>query len=366
MHPAIASTLMPILDEAVESGFHDLLPNRLPAQSEHDAEQADPLFGLTDPTSREFQYQVSFIGSGDQETIQAIMAHLRTIVSALSRVLPLKRLDGITIASDYPAALRDLDRGFENASPVETVSKEVGVSILQVVTVIRSGEVKGRMVIASDTAHALTSDDAAHSEFGLYVVVGGLALVAMIEFIEASLPGVMRRPVEGELGGWLYPHVDTALHAYVASYIAAGLGDKQKLFEEKCQILKDGINRMTDTVLKEKLAYQHHGDLEKLLRITLPLIRHVLTCAADLLGHCGIAGSPSPEALDELKTSLEQVGLKNWLEMYRVDLERFYRRLGRWTSFDEFLAFNVHVERLFWQLGMFPWKGSEGIRVEVP
>ena len=362
LHPAIASVSMAILDEAVENGIQDLLSNRLPSQSELDAEQPQPSIGTTDPADCEFQFQASFVGIGDQEAIQAIMAQLRIIVSEFSKVLPLKRLDGITIASDYPAALRDLNRGFENAPPAETASKKVGVGIAQVVTVMRFGEVKGHMVIASDTAHALLSDDAAHSKFGIYVVVRGLALVAMIECIEASLPGTMLRSAGGEFDSWLYAQMDAALNAYVASCITAGLDDKQELFEAKCQLLKDSINRMTDTVIKERLAYRYHGDLEKLLRVTLPLICHVLTFAADLLGHCEFAGSPSPEASDELQTSLEQAGLKNWLEMYRVDLERFYRRLGRWTSFDEFLAFNIHVERLFWQFGMFPWEASEGIR----
>lgn len=52
--------------------------------------------------------------------------------------------------------------------------------------------------------------------------------------------------------------------------------------------------------------------------------------------------------------------------MFRDHLERVRVRLGRWDSFDEFLALNIHVERLMWQLGMLPWFDPEGIRVEVP
>ena len=47
--------------------------------------------------------------------------------------------------------------------------------------------------------------------------------------------------------------------------------------------------------------------------------------------------------------------------MYRADLERFRRRLGRWESFDEFLAFNRHVERLLWSIGMVLWEEGDGI-----
>lgn len=41
-------------------------------------------------------------------------------------------------------------------------------------------------------------------------------------------------------------------------------------------------------------------------------------------------------------------------------------RFGQWECFDEFLALDVHVERLMWQMGMLPWHGPEGVRVEVP
>ena len=366
LHPEIAARSTSILDEAVENGFQDLWPRRYSQHPEHDAEGPAPSYGPSDPVTREFQYELSFVSCGDQEAIQSITHNLRHAVSALSAALPLKRLDGITIAGDYPAALRDLDRGFENAPPVETVSNEVGVGIAQVVTVMRSGQVKGRIVIDSGIAHALTSDNSAQSEFGLYVVIRELALVAMIDFIETSLPGAMLSPVEGKLDGWLYVHVDAALHAYVASRISAGFGDVQELFEAKSQLLAEGVNRMRDTVLQERLAYRYHGDLDKLLDITLPSIRHVLIFAADLLGHCANACSPSPQTSDELQVSLEQAGLKNWLEMYRVDLEQFHRRLCRWESFNEFLALNVHVERLLWQLGMLPWEAPGGIRIEVP
>ena len=119
LHPAIAARSTSILDEAVENGFQDLLPSHYSSHSEHDVEQQAPSYGRVDSTSCEFHYDLSFINCGDQEAIQPIGDHFRHVVSGLSAVLPLKRLDGITIAGDYPASLRDLDRGFENAPPLK-------------------------------------------------------------------------------------------------------------------------------------------------------------------------------------------------------------------------------------------------------
>ena len=323
MSPAIAERSIFVLDEEVESGIQDVLPQSLPSRLEDDLGKTEPTYCPIDPDSSKFQYELSFDGGVDHQIIQGQINHLRTIVSALSQVLPLRRLDGITIAGDYPAALRNLDRGFDNAPPVETVSPEVGV------------------------------------------VVKELVLVGMIEYVERALPGAMVRPIEGKLNDWLYPHVDAALHAYVASYIAAGFNDEQELVEGKRKLLADAINRMRTIVVNERLSYRDHGDLDKLLDVTLPAIGYVLLFAADLLGHNAIAGRSAFQQSDELHISLEQAGLKNWLEAYRVDLMQFHKQLGRWGSFDEFLSFNVHVERLLWQLGMFPWEKPEGIWVEV-
>ena len=365
LSPAIAERSIFVLDEEVESGIQDVLPQSLPSRLEDDLGKPEPTYRPIDPDSSKFQYELSFDGGEDREAIQGQINHLQTIVSALSQVLPLRRLDGITIAGDYPAVLRNLDRGFDNAPPVETDSRELGVRAAQMLKVMRSGKVKGHILMSSAIVHALNSSDAADMEFGIYTVVRELALVAMIEFIEVALPGAMLSPIEGELDLWLYRNVDAALSAYVASYIAAGFGDEQELVEAKRKLLSDAINRMRTIGLKERIAYSEHGDLDKLLDVTLPAIGYVLLFAADLLGHNAVSGRSAFRESDELHSSLEKAGLTNWLETYRVDLMQFHKQLGRWGSFDEFLSFNVHVERLLWQFGMFPWEKPEGIWVEV-
>ena len=64
--------------------------------------------------------------------------------------------------------------------------------------------------------------------------------------------------------------------------------------------------------------------------------------------------------------ALQRVDLIPWLSDFARDLERFRNRLGVWKSLNEFIAFNRHVERLLWAVGLFPWESSEGVRVEIP
>ena len=281
-----------IIEKSIEDGFSNILPpSSLQTQQSGLGLSENSTFSVR-PTSGNFQYEATFVDCGDQEAIRRINDALQRIVSGLSRTLPLGRLEGITLASDYPTALKGVDRGFDNAPPVETVSPEVGVGVAQMITVMRSGEVKGRIVMSSAIGHALTSDDQALVGLGTYVSVKELALVAMIEIVDRALPGVLLQPTDRELDGWLYVHADAALHGYVASRIAAGFGDQQELVESKRQLLLEAVDRMKSMVIKERLAYRYHGDVDALLAVAFPAVRQVLTCAADLLGHCSSAEVP--------------------------------------------------------------------------
>ncbi|MYG00374.1 DUF4238 domain-containing protein [Candidatus Poribacteria bacterium] len=365
LRPFISEGAKSILNEAIEKGFSDFRTSPGDSQFDKAQEQTETPFWPTGLGSRHFQYELSFRSFGNYELVELVGAQIRCVVSELSEVLPLDRLDGITIAGDYPAALQEIERGFENTQSVEAMSCDVGVGIAKMVTVLRCGKVKGHVVISGGIGQALTGEDGDQRNFGLYVVVKQFVLVAMIEFIEAALPGTFLSQIDGELDGWLYGQIDGALNAYVAARIAAGFGDVETIFETKSELLADSLEHMQNTVLKEKLAYRRHRNIDRLSEIALPCVRQVLIFAADLLGHCGNPESRSPQESDNLLRVLEQVGLKNWLEIYRNDLEQFYRKLGRWNSFDEFLVLNIHVERVFWQLGMVPWLTREGVWIEI-
>jgi hypothetical protein len=123
---------------------------------------------------------------------------------------------------------------------------------------------------------------------------------------------------------------------------------------------------MREEILAARLAYRYSADLDTLLSVAKSRIRHVLLFSADLLGHCAAIHLEAAPSGSELDDALQRAGLQSWLPRFANDLEMHRQRLGQWDSFDEFLAFNVHVERLMWQLGMIPWDTGAGLRVEVP
>ena len=363
LHTMIGQKLRPALEEAVERGVADAASEG--SRVEVSCRPQDDDDSGWKPTSSS-RYELALIGCGSERTTTRVRDDVVLLVDKVAKAIPLERLDGITIGKDYPHLLRTLKRGWQNAPTPETVRPEVGVGVAQLVTVRRSGVVRGRLVVSSVVSDALISDDVERSAWGRHVLVRQLAAVALMETVEGCLPGTLLEPAGAGIDGWLYASVDGAPEGYAASWTAAAFVDSEKITPGLRQQLVGAMDSMLMVVPRERRAYREHGDLEKLLGVALPAIRLVLRTAADLLGHCAFTGEPPVGRTSALHDRLDRLGLRAWFNVYSDDLARFHRRMGRWESFGEFLAFNIHAERLLLVLGMFAWEGPGGLRVEVP
>ena len=312
-----------------------------------------------------FEWQLSLVGCGDEEASHRIGDQVRAVVQALSLAMPLDRLDGVTVGYDYPALLRSVDHGYDGAPQVETVSPEIGVGIAHMVTVMRASVVKGRIVLSGTVADALVHEDPGVAAWGVHVLVKQLARVVMVRMVDEALPGHVLHSVESGIEGWLFAPVDGVSDAYVASWMAAGFGDARENAEGLRSALAESVERMTSVSAKARNVYVEDSDMEALLGAVLPFVRQVLSSAADLLGHCACTGESPHDESGTLDEALDGAGLVRWLDVYGEHLARFHRRLGRWESFDEFLAFNIHAERVLWSAGLFPWESPEGLQAEV-
>jgi hypothetical protein len=354
-----------LVQDAVRHAFKDFMPpvTTVPEGASGD-DIADDAGGSVTPA---LSLELSLLGMHDTvEGADALTEAIKGIVSAVGYSLPLSRLEGITLSSDYGAALSQIDRGIEGVAPPSTIDPAIGNGIAQTVKVMRTGKIMCRIVVESGVGFGLLSDDSATVDWATNVLIRQLMLVSLTEVVDVSLPGVMLQPITDPLQGWLYKAVSAALDGYVVSHMASGFGDPLELAIGWRQLLTEALDRLRETVLPARLAYRYNGDLEALLAATMPNIRHVLQFAAELLGHCAALGMAASEPESDLAVALERMGLKNWLPRYAADLETCRQSYGKWQSFDEFLTLNVHVERLMWQLGMIPWSNDDGMRVEVP
>ena len=359
LHGLIGADLGPALDESVEGAFDEFLPRRAEAtQTERGADEDAPGWKST----TRLDYEVSVTGCGDEDANRTVEELLIALVSAMAKALPLDRLDGITVSDDYPAALRAVDPGFENAPSMETVSAEIGIGIAHTVTVLRSGVVKGRIVLSSTVCAWLIADDRMAADWGVQALVRQLAQVALIRMVDEAFPGHLLAPVKGGMTGWLYQVAGGMPHVYVASWTAAAFGDGAATVIGERELLASSLDRLRSRTSEARRAYRGEDDAAEFLDAVMPAIGNVLEFTASLTGHCESAGVSALDGEGALAAALDRAGLRRWFDLYRADLERFRRRLGRWESLEEFLAFNRHVERLLWGIGMILWEDGDTFR----
>ncbi|MEJ7926699.1 hypothetical protein WG908_08025 [Sphingobium sp. AN641] len=147
--------------------------------------------------------------------------------------------------------------------------------------------------------------------------------------------------------------------------ISAYFSDQAELAAWFRSVLASGLNSLHDSVAQARADFVEHRNVDAVMAVALPAVAHVLYWASRLLGHCESTGISILGDNTGPREALEKTNLSYWLAAYGRDLEKFYARIGAWRSVQDFLAFNRHVERLLWSVGVFPWQTPEGLRVEV-
>jgi len=366
VHPVLGERVPSLVEEVIDAAVQEpepagdavTPPGDSPGRSQRESGPA-PEFGGT------FEYDIWLIECADREDTAWLGEKIKALVSILSQALPLERLDGITMARDYPAAVGALDRGLHTENQLVPVTPEIGVGISQTVTIVRSGRLMCRIIVSDSVAHDLLSHDPERVGWAVHVLAHELAHVGMIGTVERVLPGsTLAHPdslLDRNLSAILYP----GLIVHVASHIAAGFGHPEAIADMLRGFLAQSIKYMATRVPHERQAYLRHRDIDRLVSVAFPAVRHVLILAAQLLGHCTAARlSPAGDS-HALSDVLDRENLTNWFKTYESDLERFRNRLGQWDSFDEFVAFNIHVERLLWHIGIVPSEDSGQVGIDV-
>ena len=312
----------------------------------------------------------------DKDEAQRIQMRIAKFVGEFIRdfsiVFQIDRLAGITIANDYEALMQSArqETGGENAekTPLPEAPKAgVGIGIGTTVLISGLDVLKSTIFIPGTVAHALISDNPEKEAWGAHILAKHLGAVAWIGMADKCLPDGILVSVASEIDSWLYGNVHQAIKGYTMSRVGAAFGNREEIAHELRRLLMENLNGLETKVLKARRAYRRHGDMEKLLATVLPTIRNVLTYAANLLGHSSSSGESPFDESGVLQDALKHAGLSTWFNCYQDHLERFHQRIGKWESFDEFLDFNIHAERLLYAVGMFPRETPEGVVwIEVP
>ncbi len=309
--------------------------------------------------------EIHFLGCADEPSAQRIASAVSEAMAGVRRAIPLARLDGITFAADYPAALAALDRGFAVSSPLTTTDEQDAVGVAMAPLVLRGGVVKAHIVLRGYLGDALISDDATTRKQALQILVGQFAEVACVELFDSAIPGVMLKPLENPFDMLRYRHVANAWSGYFATRASATFAPEGG--EGHRTLLIASLQRAAKEIPRLRLEYRFHGDVPRLMDAVLKHVGFVLTHAANLIGHHDGLEDEAMYTDGALATELDSLGLRLWFDRYRRDLRTLWDRRGEWASLEEFLALGLHVERLLWPFGLFLWRTPEGMcRLEAP
>ena len=101
-------------------------------------------------------------------------------------------------------------------------------------------------------------------------------------------------------------------------------------------------------------------NLERALTPSTKLGGHIV------LGHIDGRDEKIPHS-HQLNKILEEHELVGWFELFHADVRHIFDNTGNWSSFDQFLILNRHLERLLWSFGIIPERNdSGGLYVHVP
>lgn len=312
-----------------------------------------------------FKYSVSFLDCADEQTAEKVASILKYVVNQIGYVIPLRRLESIIFAEDYAAALHQLDRGFSTTFPLRPTEdgQEIGVAMAPIV--VRDGEIRVCVVARAWLAHTLLLQGDEQSVLtSFHTIATMLGRVAFVELFDTALPNTLLRPIQDELQAFLFQYIDESCSTYFSSRIAAEIFPEAA--EAYSEVFLTALDALNINVPKARLTYRVNGDIDVFLAVMVPAIGSILVRAAGLLGHFDGLERSLDEAAN-VTEALKRCDLRSWIDVFHRDLDGNYARQGKWQSLDEFTDLTVHMERLMWKFGVFPWRmDTGGIRVEIP
>lgn len=308
--------------------------------------------------SAEVRYGVSFLDCASEDEAAKIAQIVGVLRDSMAATMPLNRLESVTFARDYDAAVAGLDRGFSVNEPQPSTN-----SFATAPLVLRAGQVRCCIVLRDWIGKGLARLDES-PEFGtaLHVIAVMLARVAFVELVDTALPGVLLAPHADDWGRVIRAAISGAPSNYFSARISAWAdptaGDSAR------QLFVETLND-ADTEMKSG----SRDDRSDLLRRGASAVSRVLGSAASLLGNLMGREDHTPDPL--LASVLASAGLERWFDLYRRDLAGLFERRGRWQSIEEFYMLDSHVERLLWRYEIFPWRTDDGTlqiaaRLEAP
>lgn len=287
---------------------------------------------LPPPTIPE-NLQFSYIGFASEQEAHQLHAALQGCITTISRLLNLERLDGVTVAYDYPAALVNLDRGFEASAPLRP-STELVEGVAMAPAVMRDGVLKARLVLNASYVNVLDGEDSnpERARFISYLLAHECAHVHDLRARDMAIPGVyLRQQLPDYEAALRFQTSSACWDEYAACRLSATFNpDHIRYYQQVFLEVLDGARDRANQRIRD---YLDHRDQQRVVGEVATEYRSLMTYASYMIGHLAGLERDLPE---EVEARLEGHWFAPFFVLLETALGELWGRYGEWTDLAEF------------------------------
>lgn len=303
-----------------------------------------------------YSYSVSFKDFGDESYAQKIAQCLNEAVKAFGGLLPIHRLDGITFAIDYAAALQEIDRGLGVGRGIDPSAGANPNGVAMPLAVRREDGIKTHVVLRGYLAEQLISEDETQSGEALSVICYCLGTVAFNALVEGKFPGTLLSQYSDPYEGWLYRYNDALPTTYFSTRLVASTMETLEFYSEQAH---QQLEQMISVTKDAHARYHEDGDHERFFEVCAAHVSAFMTeIGRFFAARASMIGPYRPNGF--LDRALTQLELLKWSKLFEEDLAAFDRRVEDWVNFEDVFFLNRHFERLLFEVGVLPDQMNDG------
>ena len=312
-------------------------------------DQFDELPPPTAPASIPFSMR-NFANADDANRIANKLA---SYVRLISRWIDLSRLDGVTVAYDYDAALEELDRGVEGLRTLRRSNDDQLIGVGMAPSVIRNGMVKVHVVLNGPYIEDIENDENEEREgfaSALYMLAHECAHVQVTTDKDRAFPNTILQHAISSYEEAIFTQVNEACwEEYAACRLSAIFGRGQITFYEEG--LRGVVSVARERAAEAREAFWQHRDLNRAVAEVGAPLAEPLRLAAYVLGH--IDGLSDETAMsEETRQAIDDADYTNFIEELAVALRSLWEIRFDLAHLNQFDVIGDVARDAFWSGGL--------------
>lgn len=279
---------------------------------------------------------------------------LASYIHLISRCIDLSRLDGVTVAYDYDAALTELDRGVEGLRTLTRSNGDQIIGVGMAPAVIRDDVVKVHIVLNGSYVEDIDKDDSEEpcEDFlsALYMLAHECAHVQVTTDMDRAFPNrILQHTITGYEEAIFTEISEACWDEYAACRLSAIFGRGKLPYYEEA--LRGVLGVARERAAKARKAFWEHRDLNRAVAEVAPPLAQPLRLAAYVLGHVDGRGEDAAIS-DETKQAIADSGYTKFVDNLAVALRSLWDARHDWTEVSQFEIIGDVARDVFWSGGL--------------